>query len=55
MGLATRFFGNDEPQGYYDKIQKSYQIPKVERLEKAECQRVTKLNARSLIGVRSIF
>ena len=47
-----RLFG-EQPQGYYDRIQKSYQIPKVERLEKAngECQRITKLNARSFIGV----
>ena len=49
-----RLFGSEQPQGYYDRIQKSYQIPKVERLEKAngECQRITKLNARSFIGVR---
>ena len=48
-----RLFGSEQPQGYYDRIQKSYQIPKVERLEKAngECQRITKLNARSFIGV----
>ena len=57
MGIAARLFGNDEPQGYYDRIQKSYQIPKVERLEKAnaECQRITKLNARSFIGVSISF
>ena len=58
MGLAERLyskvFAMHEPKGYYELHKVQYQLPKeVQRLEvgNGECQRVTKLNARSLIGV----
>ena len=58
MGIAERVyskvFAMNEPKGYYELHRVQYQLPKeVQRLEvgNGECQRVTKLNARSLIGV----
>jgi len=57
MGIAERLyskvFAMHEPKGYYELHKVQYQLPKeVQRLEvgNGECQRVTKLNARSLIG-----
>ena len=58
MGLAERIyskvFAMSEPKGYYELHKTQYHLPKeVERLEvgNGECKRVTKLNARSFLGV----
>ena len=62
MGIAERLyskvFAMNEPKGYYELHRVQYQLPKeVQRLEvgNGECQRVTKLNARSLIGVSKMY
>ena len=59
MGLAERIFSKvfamNEPKGYYELHKTQYNLPtEVQRLEvnNGECQRVTKLNARTFIGVR---
>ena len=55
MGIAAKLFGHEEPRGYYEMQKHQFQMPQeVQRLDygNGECQRITKLNARSYLGVR---
>jgi len=53
MGLAAKIFKFEEPKGYYERQKTHFQLPtEVQRIEinNGECQRITKLNARSFTG-----